>query len=135
MEDIIMQEAAVFKDDISKMSESGAPVAVPKLFLEMVNCVLWRIISGRAVDAGVRRELATNVRESLEMGEGRPLQVLQVRCSHAGSKDLCRTRWHSENKMKFSFFTMSDVCEVDMHTVCFIMAAVIFLYHKPLKFS
>ena len=56
MEDIIMQEAAVFKDHISEVCQSGAPVAVPKLFLEMVNCVLWRIVSGRAVDAAVRKQ-------------------------------------------------------------------------------
>lgn len=78
MEDIIMQEAAVFKDEISKMSHSGTPVPVPKLFLEMVNCVLWRIVTGRPVDGGVRKVLTANVRESFKMAEGKPLQVLQV---------------------------------------------------------
>ena len=79
MEDIITQEAAVFKDEISKISHSGtAPVPVPKLFLEMVNCVLWRIVTGRPVDGGVRKVLTANVRESFKMAEGKPLQVLQV---------------------------------------------------------
>ena len=43
MEDIIMQESAIFKDEITKTLKSGAPVPVPGLFLEMVNCVLWRV--------------------------------------------------------------------------------------------
>ena len=38
-----MQESAIFKDEIAKTLKSGAPVPVPGLFLEMVNCVLWRV--------------------------------------------------------------------------------------------
>ena len=38
-----MQESAIFKDEITKTLKSGAPVPVPGLFLEMVNCVLWRV--------------------------------------------------------------------------------------------
>ena len=78
MEDIILQEAAIFKDQIAQISHSGVPVPVPKLFLEMVNCVLWRIVTGRPVDVGVRKVLTANVRESFKMAEGKPLQVLQV---------------------------------------------------------
>ena len=43
MEDIIVQESAIFKDEITKTLHSGSPVPVPGLFLEMVNCVLWRV--------------------------------------------------------------------------------------------
>ena len=103
-----MQESAIFKDEITKTLKSGAPVPVPGLFLEMVNCVLWRVgiqpnyllsivlasswvvfslplrkcfhlsVTGRPVDGAVRKVLTDNVRESMKMAEGRPLQVLQV---------------------------------------------------------
>jgi len=92
MEDIIMQESAIFKDEITKTSKSGAPVPVPGLFLEMVNCVLWRVVTGRPVDGAVRKVLTDNVRESMKMAEGRPLQVLQI-CSFSFTKFCKMMGW------------------------------------------
>ena len=79
MEEIIVQEAAVLKDDLTKYAVGGKPVEVPKLFLEMVNSVLWRMVTGRPVDKDVRRTLTLGVRDTFKIADLKPLHVLQVR--------------------------------------------------------
>ena len=78
MEEIIVQEAAILKDDLSKYAAGGKPVEVPKLFLEMVNSVLWRMVTGRPVDKDVRRTLTLGVRDTFKIADLKPLHVLQV---------------------------------------------------------
>ena len=78
MEDIIVQEAAILKDELTKIAALGKPIEVPKLFLEMVNCVLWRMVTGRPVDKNVRKELTLGIRETFKIADLKPLHILQV---------------------------------------------------------
>ncbi len=97
MEGVILQEADTFKDEVRKLrdmfinnsnlflqmikrlkSSGGRPVQVIELFQESVNCVLWRIVTGRPVEADKRLELTQAIRTLFEFTSGKPLQSLQV---------------------------------------------------------
>ena len=78
MEEIIVQEAAILKDELTKFAAEGKPVEVPKLFLEMLNSVLWRMVTGRPVDKKVRKELTLGVRDAFKIADLKPLHVMQV---------------------------------------------------------
>ena len=87
MEGIISQEVEVLKDALTKMAAHGKPVEVTKLFLEVVNSVLWTMVTGRPVDKDVRRELTLGVRETFKVADLKPLHVLQVKMGYVLSQN------------------------------------------------
>ena len=77
MPDIINEETSVLIDELVQKSKVG-PVEVPRLFLSMVNSVLWRMVTGRTIEKQARTKLTEGVRLFFKIGEFTPMPVAQV---------------------------------------------------------
>ena len=77
MPDIINEETSVLIDELVQKAKVG-PVEVPRLFLSMVNSVLWRMVTGRTIEKQARTKLTEGVRLFFKIGEFTPMPVAQV---------------------------------------------------------
>ncbi len=78
---MISEECARFVDDISsRVSSENRPVTVNNLYLEPVNRILWRMMTGKAIESGPQlSELTDSVRNLFRVVERtKMLYLIQV---------------------------------------------------------